>query len=131
MAQAKRSIPLSQIVEFIAPIQSQICTILAAPSYKATNPFNVRSLLDLSIFEIHMCNHPHDWVSGAFLFQMQPCTISIAPGSRPKSNSVTGESCGRETRIRKWPSTATSRKGPSIPTCGRPWKPSRNLSRKS
>jgi hypothetical protein len=71
------SIPLDAQMGVRAISPSDLFTLLDAlnidPSletdfYKRTNPFVVRSLLDLPIFEIHRCNNPGDWILGGQLF---------------------------------------------------------------
>ncbi len=61
-----RAIPIADILGLLESIG--ISSLLDTDFYLRTNPFAVRSLLDLPIFEIHQCNNPNDWVVGTHLF---------------------------------------------------------------
>lgn len=68
-AVANRTIAIKNILGLLQ--SAGAFSILETDFYKRTNPFVKRSLLDLPIFEVHMCNEPRTWIVGAQLFWNQ------------------------------------------------------------
>ena len=50
-----------------------------------------------------------------------PCTTSTPPGGPPTWTNETAASCAKATSTPRSPSSATSPKGPSTPSCTKPW----------
>ncbi len=68
--QAIKSIfPINDILDIIKEVNG--LSILDQDFYRLTNPFNERSLLDLPIFEMHSCQEPEQWITGAQFFWNQ------------------------------------------------------------
>lgn len=61
-----RAIPIHDILGLLDDIG--VTSLLDTNFYLRTNPFAIRPILDLPVFEIHQCYNPNKWVFGAQVF---------------------------------------------------------------
>jgi hypothetical protein len=63
---AHRAIPVESILGLLEAAGA--FAILEDDFYRRTNPFIIRPLVDLPMWELHGCQDPHHWIVGAQLF---------------------------------------------------------------